>query len=76
MFDGILYQYVSKSDLEEIELVVAKFGRQRVLEEYHSAPTARHNLAQKKYKQIIARYYWTGMGYSMEDYLTNCINCQ
>ena len=58
---GVLYRYATDSESEEAQLVVPTQERERVLREYHDAPTAGHYGSEGAYHRIIKRYYFTGM---------------
>ncbi|GFW69720.1 retrovirus-related Pol polyprotein from transposon 17.6 [Trichonephila clavipes] len=52
MNQGILYRYSPESEEEEAQLVVPAQERERILQEYHNAPTAGHYGVENTYKKI------------------------
>ncbi|GFX98761.1 transposon Tf2-9 polyprotein [Trichonephila clavipes] len=58
MNQGILYRYSPESEEEEAQLVVPAQERERVLQEYHDAPTAGQYGVENTYKKISSRYYF------------------
>ena len=72
---GVLYRYATDSESEEAQLVVPTQERERVLREYHDAPTAGHYGSEGTYHRIIKRYYFTGMRKYIQEYVKNCDEC-
>lgn len=76
MASGVLYRYSSDEDVEEAQLVVPIHERDRILKEYHDAPTASHYGAERTLQRIAKRYYFTGMRRYITDYVKQCPDCQ
>ncbi|GFU95177.1 transposon Tf2-9 polyprotein [Trichonephila clavipes] len=72
---GILYRYSPESEEEEAQLVVPAQERERILQEYHDAPTAGHYGVQNTYKKISSRYYFQGMKKFISEYIKTCPEC-
>ncbi|GFW43502.1 retrovirus-related Pol polyprotein from transposon 412 [Trichonephila clavipes] len=73
MNQGILYRYSPES--EEAQLVVPAQERDRILQEYHDAPTAGHYGVENTYKKISSRYYFQGMKKFISEYIKTCPEC-
>ncbi|GFV96295.1 retrovirus-related Pol polyprotein from transposon 297 [Trichonephila clavipes] len=58
MNQGILNRYSPESEEEEAQLVVPAQERERILQEYHDAPTAGHYGVKNTCKKISSRYYF------------------
>lgn len=77
MSDGILYRYgPEECDEETACLVVPEHEREKVLVEYHNAPTAGHFGVERTLDRVKSKYYWSGMRQSITAYLKKCIDCQ
>ena len=50
--------------------------RQRLLYEFHDAPTAGHPGRAKTMNAIAAQFYWPGISRSVTSYVTSCATCQ
>ncbi|GFV58175.1 transposon Tf2-9 polyprotein [Trichonephila clavipes] len=74
MNQGILYRYSPESE-EEAQLVVPAQERERILQEYHDAPTAGHYGVENTYKKISSRYYFQGMKKFISEYIKTCPEC-
>lgn len=76
MNQGILYRYSPESEEEEeAQLVVPVQERERILQEYHDAPTAGHYGVENTYKKIASRYYFRGMKKFISEYIKTCPAC-
>ncbi|GFW81334.1 retrovirus-related Pol polyprotein from transposon 412 [Trichonephila clavipes] len=75
MNQGILYRYSPESEEEEAELVLPAQERERILQEYHDAPTAGHYGVENTYKKISFRYYFQGMKKFISEYIKTCPEC-
>ena len=75
MNQGILYRYSPECEEEEAQLVVPTQERERILQEYHDAPTAGHYGIENTYKKIASRYYFRGMKKFISDYIKTCPEC-
>ncbi|GFW43457.1 transposon Ty3-I Gag-Pol polyprotein [Trichonephila clavipes] len=75
MNQGILYRYSSESEEEEAQFVVPAEERDRILQEYHDAPTAGHYGVENTYKNIPSRYYFQGMKKFISEYIKTCPEC-
>ncbi|GFX86102.1 transposon Tf2-8 polyprotein [Trichonephila clavipes] len=75
MNQGILYRYSPESEEEEAQLVVPAQERERILQEYHDAPTAGHYGVENTYKKISSRYYFQGMKRFISEYIKSCPEC-
>ncbi|GFT43623.1 hypothetical protein TNCV_3362531 [Trichonephila clavipes] len=60
---------------EEAQLVVPAQERERILQEYHDAPTAGHYGVENTYKKISSRYYFQGMKKFISEYIKTCPEC-
>ncbi|KAF8785780.1 Transposon Tf2-9 polyprotein like [Argiope bruennichi] len=60
---------------EEAQLVVPIQERERVLQEYHDAPTAGHYGAEVTYNKVTCRYYFPGMRKYIVEYVENYPDC-
>ncbi|GFX46541.1 transposon Tf2-9 polyprotein [Trichonephila clavipes] len=58
MNQGISYRYSPESEEEEAQLVVPAQERERILQEYHDAPTAGYYGVENTYKKVASRYYF------------------
>ncbi|KAJ8968749.1 hypothetical protein NQ317_012697 [Molorchus minor] len=76
MSNGVLYRYSADDDIEEAQLVVPSHERERVLREYHDAPTAAHYGADRTLQRIAKRYYFPGMRRYITEYVKECPDCQ
>lgn len=78
MNQGVLYRYNQSADedSEDALLVVPQHEVQRILTEYHDAPTAGHYGVQRTLARISARYTWTGMRKQISSYVDKCKECQ
>lgn len=76
--NGVLYRYNQSSDedSEDALLVIPKQEIQRILTEYHDAPTAGHYGVQRTMARIASRYTWTGMRKQIAAYVDKCKECQ
>ncbi|GBL89307.1 Transposon Tf2-11 polyprotein [Araneus ventricosus] len=72
---GVLYRYSSHSEVDEAQLVVPSHEREKNLKLHHDAPTASHYGADGTFSRISSRYYWTGMGKYIADYVKTCTEC-
>lgn len=75
MSQGILYRYAPESESEEAQLVVPTQERERILQEYHDAPTAGHYGAEGTFHKIASRYFFPGMRKYITDYVKHCAEC-
>jgi len=76
MNQGILYRYSPESEEEEeAQLVIPKHERERILQEFHDAPTAGHYGVEITYKKIASRYYFPGMKKYISEYIKTCPEC-
>lgn len=55
--------------------IVAKSGRESIIEKYHCLPTSAHLGIQKTFKKIALTYYWPGLFKDVADYVRNCETC-
>lgn len=78
MNNGVLYRYNQSADedSEDALLVIPKQEIQRILTEYHDAPTAGHYGVQRTLARIASRYTWTGMRKQITAYVEKCKECQ
>ncbi|GFS54556.1 retrovirus-related Pol polyprotein from transposon 412 [Trichonephila clavipes] len=74
MNQGILHRYSPESE-EEAQLVVSAQEREKILQEYHDAPTAGHYGVENTYKKIASRYYFRGMKKFISEYIKTCPEC-
>lgn len=75
--DGILYRYnLERDDAEDACLVVPQQEREKVLSDFHDAPTAGHFGIERTFARIASRFYWPGMRRCITDYIKNCVSCQ
>lgn len=76
MIDGILYRYCSEEDSENGQLVAPKSMHDRILYNYHDAPTAGHYGIDKTINRITPFYYWKGMRSDITNYVKACPECK
>lgn len=77
MSDGILYRYGPEHDDEETAcLVIPSHEREKVLSEYHDAPTAGHFGVERTLHRLSSKFYWPGMRQYVADYIKKCVPCQ
>ncbi|KAG6438941.1 hypothetical protein O3G_MSEX000349, partial [Manduca sexta] len=76
MNQGVLYRYLPDSDSEQPQLVVPVTMREKILKEFHDAPTAGHQGVERTFNRISRNYYFVGMRKYITDYLKNCEECQ
>ncbi|CAK9811642.1 Activity-regulated cytoskeleton associated protein 1 [Anthophora quadrimaculata] len=74
--NGVLYRHAPDTDAEEAQLVVPAQEREKVLPEYHDAPTAGHYGAERTIHRILQRYFWPGLRRDVVRHVRNCIQCQ
>ncbi|GFX18729.1 transposon Tf2-11 polyprotein [Trichonephila clavipes] len=60
---------------EEAQLVVPAQERERILQEYHDAPTAGHYGVENTYKTISSRYFFQGMKKFISEYIKTFPEC-
>ncbi|XP_062528800.1 retrovirus-related Pol polyprotein from transposon 17.6 [Bombyx mori] len=76
MNQGVLYRYLPDSDSDQPQLVVPITMREKILQEFHDAPTAGHQGVERTFNRISHNYYFVGMRKYIADYLKNCEECQ
>ncbi|KAJ2941462.1 hypothetical protein O0L34_g3683 [Tuta absoluta] len=76
MNNGMLYRNHPDAEVDDGQLIVPEHEWANVLSVYHDDPLAGHYGAEKTYKKIAKRYFWSGMRKYIESYVKNCINCQ
>lgn len=76
MNNGILYRLHPDTEVDDALLVVPSHEWQNVLCAYHDDPLAGHYGADKTYRKIANRYYWSGMRQYIKSYIKNCLECQ
>ncbi|GFW35512.1 transposon Tf2-9 polyprotein [Trichonephila clavipes] len=74
MNQGILYRYSPESE-EKDQLEVPAQERERILQEYHDAPTAGHYGVENTYTKLSSRYYFQGMKKFISEYIKTCPEC-
>ncbi|GFU99635.1 protein NYNRIN [Trichonephila clavipes] len=73
--DEELKKIIDCFEKEEAQLVVPVQERERILQEYHDAPTAGHYDVENTYKKISSRYYFQGMKKFISEYIKTCPEC-
>ncbi|GFW10426.1 hypothetical protein TNCV_5097771 [Trichonephila clavipes] len=73
--DEELKKIIDCFEKEEAQLVVPAQERERILQEYHDAPTAGHYAVDNTYKKISSRYYFQGMKKFISKYIKTCPEC-
>ncbi|GFX93529.1 hypothetical protein TNCV_1094691 [Trichonephila clavipes] len=73
--DEELKKIIGCFEKEEAQLVVPAEERERILQEYHNAPTAGHYVVENTYKKISSRYYFQGMKKFISEYIKTCSEC-
>lgn len=78
MNNRVLYRYnqSAEDDSEDALLVIPNHEVQRILTEYHDAPTAGHYGVQRTITRATSRYDWTGMRKQIANYVHKCKECQ
>lgn len=75
--DGVLYRYGPETDeSDDACLVVPASERQKILADYHDAPTAGHLGVERTLQRVASRYYWPGMRAYIAAYVKECVPCQ
>lgn len=74
--NGLLYKLYLDSEEDDAQLVVPDHEYANVLAAYHDDPLAGHYGAEKTFKKIAKRYYWSGMRKYIESYIKTCLKCQ
>ncbi|GFV85079.1 transposon Tf2-9 polyprotein [Trichonephila clavipes] len=73
--DEELKKIIDCFEKEEAQLVVPAQERERILQEYHDAPTAGHYGVENTYKKISFRYYFQGRKKFISEYIKTCPEC-
>lgn len=76
MNNGMLYRLHPDTEVDDAQLVVPCHEWQNVLGAYHDDPLAGHYGAERTFKKIANRYYWSGMRRYIASYVRNCLECQ
>ncbi|KAG6441256.1 hypothetical protein O3G_MSEX001743 [Manduca sexta] len=75
--DGVLYRYGPEADGDESAcLVVPQQEREKVLLDFHNAPTAGHLGVDRTYMRLSTRYFWPGMKAQIAAHVRGCVDCQ
>lgn len=76
VLNNVLYKINTRTDGNEMLLVVPKDMRYEIMHLNHDDPLSGHLGRAKTYGKIRDRYYWDNMQKDVESYVKGCADCQ